>query len=233
MTLSLTPAPSDNSVTRDSQLIYAPPDANVTRDSHPTEERVSHHGDAASDQHTNSHPHWQIRTHHSPCSERLCSVGMVFLPDDDDAEATCRGVTEECLTAEGFELLGWRDVPVDPSVVGRFAKATEPRIAQVRPPCAATRRWSIPAVGPPALHSVASLVDLGQGPSIGHAATLPPPHRRSISDTGRALRACAAPSLLWACGRFVTRYIATRVAPARLACCRHAASTLDHALPSR
>ena len=35
------------------------------------------------------------------------------------------------MAAEGFEVLGWRAVPVAPEVVGRFAKATEPRISQI------------------------------------------------------------------------------------------------------
>lgn len=56
---------------------------------------------------------------------------MVFLPNDDDAETAARAITEEALTAEGLAVLGWRDVPVDKAVVGRFAAATEPRIAQV------------------------------------------------------------------------------------------------------
>jgi hypothetical protein len=35
------------------------------------------------------------------------------------------------VAAEGLTLLGWRQVPVAPEVVGRFAKATQPRIWQV------------------------------------------------------------------------------------------------------
>lgn len=56
---------------------------------------------------------------------------MVFLPNEDDLEAQSRAIVEEVVSKEGLTLLGWRDVPVDPSVVGHIAKATMPRIAQV------------------------------------------------------------------------------------------------------
>lgn len=61
----------------------------------------------------------------------LCRVGMMFLPNNDADEAKGRKLAEAAVAAEGFEVLGWRAVPVVPEVVGRFAKATEPRIAQL------------------------------------------------------------------------------------------------------
>lgn len=64
-------------------------------------------------------------------SDMACSVGMVFLPNEDAAEATSRKIAEECAAAEGLEVLGWREVPVQPSVVGRIAEATMPRVAQL------------------------------------------------------------------------------------------------------
>jgi glutamate synthase (ferredoxin) len=57
---------------------------------------------------------------------------MVFMPNDDALEAQAKAITEEVVAAEGLTLLGWRQVPVAPEVVGRFAKATQPRIWQVR-----------------------------------------------------------------------------------------------------
>jgi glutamate synthase domain-containing protein 1 len=56
---------------------------------------------------------------------------MVFMPNDDAVEAECKKIYEEVLAAEGLTLLGWRAVPVDHAVVGRFAKATQPRIWQL------------------------------------------------------------------------------------------------------
>jgi len=58
-------------------------------------------------------------------------VGMVFLPNDDEAEKKSIALIEEVAKKEGLKLVAWRDVPVDHSVVGRFAKITQPRIKQV------------------------------------------------------------------------------------------------------
>ena len=56
---------------------------------------------------------------------------MVFLPSDDALEAQCRAIYERVAGAEGFDVLGWRDVPVDTSAVGPIALGTMPRIRQV------------------------------------------------------------------------------------------------------
>ena len=56
---------------------------------------------------------------------------MLFLPNDDALEAQSKHILESTLAQEGLKLLGYRQVPVKPEVVGRFAKATQPRILQV------------------------------------------------------------------------------------------------------
>ena len=58
-------------------------------------------------------------------------VGMVFLPKDEAARRACEEAFAEAVAAEGQQLLGWRDVPVDPSVLGESVKPGEPRIRQV------------------------------------------------------------------------------------------------------
>ena len=58
-------------------------------------------------------------------------VGMVFLPKDDSARRACEDVFAEVAAAEGQRLLGWRDVPVDSSVLGESVKPNEPRIRQL------------------------------------------------------------------------------------------------------
>jgi glutamate synthase domain-containing protein 1 len=37
---------------------------------------------------------------------------------------------EQTAAAEGFKVVGWRDVPVNLTVVGKYSKATQPIIAQ-------------------------------------------------------------------------------------------------------
>ena len=57
---------------------------------------------------------------------------MLFLPNDDKLAAQSKQIVEDVVKAEGrCRVVGWRDVPVDHSVVGRMARATEPRIVNV------------------------------------------------------------------------------------------------------
>ncbi len=59
-------------------------------------------------------------------------VGMLFLPNDDKLAAQAKQIVEDVIASEGrCHVAGWRDVPVDHTIVGRMAKATEPRIVQV------------------------------------------------------------------------------------------------------
>ncbi|MBX5468728.1 MAG: glutamate synthase large subunit [Thermoleophilaceae bacterium] len=59
------------------------------------------------------------------------AVGMVFLPRDDARRSELEELIERTIAAEGQELLGWRDVPVDSSVPGPTARAVEPLIRMV------------------------------------------------------------------------------------------------------
>ncbi len=56
------------------------------------------------------------------------SIGVLFLPQGENrAEAAL----EQCLMAQEFEILCWRDVPVDLDCLGEIALKTMPRIKQV------------------------------------------------------------------------------------------------------
>ena len=56
---------------------------------------------------------------------------MMFLPRDPGARAACEHEIARAIAAEGQELLGWRDVPVDDRGLGEGVKASEPVIRQV------------------------------------------------------------------------------------------------------
>lgn len=57
---------------------------------------------------------------------------MLFLPNDDKLAAQAKQIVEDVIASEGrCKVAGWRNVPVDHTIVGRMAKATEPRIVQV------------------------------------------------------------------------------------------------------
>lgn len=59
------------------------------------------------------------------------AVGMVFLPKKENQRTYCIGVFESEIKKQGLSLLGWRNVPVNPDVVGSIAAKTEPQIMQV------------------------------------------------------------------------------------------------------
>ncbi len=59
------------------------------------------------------------------------ATGLVFLPDDPGEAARSVAVFEKYALVEGGDILGWRDVPVDPSGLGETAEAARPRIRQV------------------------------------------------------------------------------------------------------
>ncbi|MDH4284176.1 MAG: glutamate synthase subunit alpha, partial [Gallionellaceae bacterium] len=58
-------------------------------------------------------------------------VGMMFLTRNDEIRKASEKILIEKIAAEGQILLGWRDVPVDSSILGDSVKASEPVIRQV------------------------------------------------------------------------------------------------------
>ncbi len=58
-------------------------------------------------------------------------VGMMFLSRDEARAAAAKKVVEEELERETLSVLGWREVPVDASVLGKLALDTMPQIVQV------------------------------------------------------------------------------------------------------
>ncbi|CAJ2671646.1 unnamed protein product [Trifolium pratense] len=58
-------------------------------------------------------------------------VGMVFLPKDVELTNKAKNVIVNIFKQEGLEVLGWRPVPVNTSVVGYYAKEAMPNIQQV------------------------------------------------------------------------------------------------------
>src|SRR5487761_1533795 len=57
-------------------------------------------------------------------------VGMVFLPRNAETRRECEAAITHFIAAEGQTLLGWRDVPVDSTVLGESIKPIEPVIRQ-------------------------------------------------------------------------------------------------------
>ena len=57
-------------------------------------------------------------------------IGMFFLPRDDERRTQAVGLVNRTVAAEGGAVLGWRDVPSNPSCLGELALSSMPRVAQ-------------------------------------------------------------------------------------------------------
>jgi glutamate synthase (NADPH/NADH) large chain len=70
-------------------------------------------------------------TGHTLRSGRI-AVGQIFLPRTDfAAQEACRTIVESEILRFGFYLYGWRQVPIDVSVIGEKANFTRPEIEQI------------------------------------------------------------------------------------------------------
>ena len=59
------------------------------------------------------------------------AIGVMFMPRDVEARQTIEKIIEEITVAEGQVFLGWRDVPVDSSVLGESVVSSEPFTRQI------------------------------------------------------------------------------------------------------
>ncbi|MFF1352599.1 glutamate synthase large subunit [Streptomyces sp. NPDC058297] len=59
------------------------------------------------------------------------AVGIAFLPVDEADNAAAVSQIETIAAAEGLTLLGWRDVPVAPQLLGATARSTMPAFRQI------------------------------------------------------------------------------------------------------
>ena len=55
---------------------------------------------------------------------------MVFLPRIDWSRK-CREIIESALLEGNYSIYGWRQVPINPNVLGKTADQNRPEIAQV------------------------------------------------------------------------------------------------------
>ena len=58
-------------------------------------------------------------------------VAMTFLPRDPVQAGSAKSILAKAMIDRGLVVRDWRDVPVDPSVLGRIAAETQPAIAQL------------------------------------------------------------------------------------------------------
>ena len=105
--------------------------------------RLSHRGAVGADPNTGDGagiliqiPHEFIKKECSSLGIKLpkagdYATGLIFFPQNDKERGSCEKAVEDIIKEEEQVLLGWRDVPVDDSVIGSTARDTEPVIRQV------------------------------------------------------------------------------------------------------
>lgn len=59
------------------------------------------------------------------------AVGIAFLPDDDAADAAAVARIEQIAAEESLTVLGWREVPTAPDLLGATARSVMPRFRQL------------------------------------------------------------------------------------------------------
>ena len=59
------------------------------------------------------------------------AVGLAFLPSDPDEATQARQTVEGIAQEESLRVVGWRDVPTDPSMLGKQARDRMPTISQL------------------------------------------------------------------------------------------------------
>ncbi|WP_417557697.1 glutamate synthase large subunit [Mesoflavibacter zeaxanthinifaciens] len=59
------------------------------------------------------------------------AVSNMFLPQKENQRNYCIEVFKNYIKGQDLEILGWRDVPVDTSVLGKIAAETEPFVKQI------------------------------------------------------------------------------------------------------
>ncbi|CAN6444099.1 unnamed protein product [Victoria cruziana] len=74
---------------------------------------------------------WADKQGISLFNESNTGVGMVFLPKDEAHLKEAKTVIANVMKQEGLQVLGWRPVPINVSVVGYYARETMPNIQQV------------------------------------------------------------------------------------------------------
>ncbi len=58
-------------------------------------------------------------------------VGLIFLPQDEPNRNLCKQLVKDIVEQENQVLIGWRDVAIDSSVIGKTAQSTMPFFSQV------------------------------------------------------------------------------------------------------
>jgi len=73
---------------------------------------------------------WKLLDEYRSESCMKPGVGMIFLPQSEERRNKVKQVIEDVCDANELDFLGWREVPVDPDVLGDMAREAAPSIWQ-------------------------------------------------------------------------------------------------------
>jgi glutamate synthase (ferredoxin) len=73
---------------------------------------------------------WKLLSDYKSENSPLPGVGMIFLPNNEERRRAVKTMIENICKANELDFLGWREVPVDPSVLGPMARKAMPSIWQ-------------------------------------------------------------------------------------------------------
>ncbi|TVZ22779.1 glutamate synthase (NADH) large subunit [Dokdonia sp. Hel_I_63] len=103
-------------------------------------EKLEHRGAVSADGRTGDgagilidipHDYFQASCDFELPQEGSYAVSNVFLPLKQNQRDYCISVFEKSLTDQGIHIIGWRDVPVDKSILGEIAQVSEPFVKQI------------------------------------------------------------------------------------------------------
>ena len=103
-------------------------------------DKLEHRGAVSSDGKTGDGAGILIEIPHeflkSQCNFKLPDInnyalGMVFLPQKKNQRKYCIAILENEFKNQGLNFIGWREVPVNKSVLGKISAKTEPYISQI------------------------------------------------------------------------------------------------------
>ncbi len=102
-------------------------------------ERMEHRGAESADNKTGDGAGLLIQIPHDLYKEDIPSLpgnglygtGIIFLPRDSGEAEHCIAELDRIISEEGMKTIGWREVTVDNSVLGKISRASEPAMKQI------------------------------------------------------------------------------------------------------
>ncbi|PSP94145.1 glutamate synthase subunit alpha, partial [Halobacteriales archaeon QH_8_68_33] len=102
-------------------------------------ENLEHRGTTGAEEATGDGAGVTVQTPHDFFAEEVdadltpgeYAIGVLFLPNDDEARAELKGVVEDTFESEELDVLAWRSVPTDNADLGATALESEPAVVQV------------------------------------------------------------------------------------------------------